>query len=112
MAVGDRTEKRFYGPTALSSNAGSPTVLYVTFSREWITKQFVFTNTSGSEALIYVAIGDPATAGNRVLSALPIAGNDVVVWDTALVLTDADSIQAYADRSGVNMTLMGWEKQV
>ena len=112
MAVGDRTEKRFAGPQELSSNSGSPTVITVTTSRQWTTKQFVLTNTSGSEALVYLSIGSPTTAANRVLSALAIAANDVVVWDTALVLESGQTIQGYADRGGVNITLMGWEKEV
>ena len=110
MAVGDRTEKRFAGPTALGTTNG--TVATVPASRQWTTKQFVFTNTAGAEALIYIAIGSAGTASNRVLSGLPIAAGDVVVWDTALVLDAAETIQGYADRSGVNVTLVGWEKEV
>lgn len=112
MAVGDRVEKRIYGPAALSATAGSPTIITVTASRQWTTKQFVFTNTSGSEALLYVSIGAVGTVGNRVLSALPIAANDVIVWDTAIVLEAGETLQCYADRSGVNLTAVGWEKQV
>lgn len=112
MAVGDRTEKRFYGPAALSATAGSPTIATVPASRQWTTKQFIFSNTSGSEALIYVSIGAVATVSNRVLSALPIASGDVVVWDTALVLDAGETLQCYADRTGVNITMVGWEKQV
>lgn len=112
MAVGDRAEKRFYGPTTLSASAGSPSTTTVPSSRQWTTKQFVFTNTSGAEALVYLSIGSPSTTANRVLSGLPIAANDVVIWDTALVLDAAETIQGYADRSGVNITIMGWEKEV
>jgi hypothetical protein len=112
MAIGDRVEKRMFGPEVLSATAGSPTITTVSTGYQWTTKQFVFTNTSGSEALVYVSIGAIGTAGNRVLSALPIAGNDVVVWDTALVVNSAETVQAYADRTGVNMTMVGWEKQV
>lgn len=110
MAVGDRTEKRLAGPAVLgTSNA---TVATVPASRQWTTKQFIFTNTAGAEALVYLAIGTSATASNRVLSGLPIAAGDVVVWDTALVLDAAETLQGYADRSGVNITAVGWEKQV
>lgn len=110
MAVGDRVEKRVAGPAVMStSNAVIGTV---PASRQWTMKQIVFTNTSGSEALVYLAVGTSATVSNRVLSGLPIAGGDVVVWDTALVLDAAETLQGYADRSGVNVTVMGWEKQV
>lgn len=110
MAVGDRTEKRLSGPAVLgTSNA---TIATVPASRAWVLKQVVLTNTSGVEALVYVAVGSAATASNRVLSALPIAANDTVVWDTALVLTAAETLQGYADRSGVNCTVVGWEKEV
>lgn len=112
MAVGDRVEKRMFGPSVLSATAGSPTVATVPTGYQWTTKQFVFTNTSGSDALVYVSVGAMGTVGNRVLNALPIAGFDVVVWDTALVVNSAETVQAYADRSGVNLTMVGWEKQV
>lgn len=110
MAVGDRAEKRFAGPTGLGTSNG--TIATVPASRQWTTKQFVFTNTSGVEALIYIAVGTAATASNRLISALPIAASDTVVWDTALVLDAAETIQGYADRSGVNITIVGWEKEV
>lgn len=110
MAVGDRTEKRLDGPEALgTSNA---TIATVPSARNWVLKQVIFTNTGGSEALIYLAVGSAATASNRVLSALPIAAYDTIVWDTALVLTAGETLQGYADRSGVNITVMGWEKEV
>ncbi len=110
MAVGDRTEKRLDGPAELPTSNG--TLATVPSSRQWVLKQVVFTNTSGVEALIYLAIGSAATAANRVLSALPIAAYDTIVWDTALVLDAAETLQGYADRSGVNCTVMGWEKEV
>jgi len=112
MAVGDRVEARMFGPSGLSSTAGSPTITTVPSGYQWTTKQFVFTNTSGSDALVYVSIGAMGTTGNRVLNALPIAGFDVVVWDTALVVNSTETVQAYADRTGVNMTMVGWEKEV
>lgn len=110
MAVGDRTEKRLAGPTGLGTSNG--TIATVPASRQWTTKQIVFTNTSGVEALVYFAIGTSATAGNRIFSALPIAKDDTVVFDTALVVDAAETFQGYADRSGVNVTVVGWEKEV
>lgn len=109
MAVGDRTEKRLDGPEAMgTSNATFGTV---PASRNWVLKQVVFTNTGGAEALLYLAIGTAATASNRVISGLPIAAFDTIVWDTALVLTAGETLQGYADRTGVNITVMGWEKE-
>lgn len=110
MAVGDRVEKRVIGPVALGTSNG--TLGTVGASKQWTTKQFIFTNTSGAEALIYLAIGTSATASNRLFSALPIAFNDTIVFDTALVLDATETIQGYADRAGVNVTVVGWEKSV
>lgn len=110
MAVGDRTEKRLAGPTAMTTASAIISSPVTGFNH--VVKQVVFTNTGGSEALLYVAIGTANTPGNRVLSALPIAAYDTIVWDTALVLYANESLQAYADRNGVNITVMGWEKQV
>lgn len=110
MAVGDRTEKRLAGPSALGTT--NATIATVPTARQWTTKQIIFTNTSGLEALIYFAIGSAATAANRVFSALPIAKDDTVVFDTALVVNAAETFQGYADRAGVNVTVVGWEKEV
>jgi hypothetical protein len=110
MAAGDRTEKRLDGPAEMPTS--NDTLATVPASRQWTLKQVVFTNTGGAEALIYLAIGSAATASNRVLSALPIAAYDTIVWDTALVLEAAETLQGFADRAGVNCTVMGWEKEV
>jgi hypothetical protein len=110
MSVGDRTEKRLAGPAALGTSNG--TVATVPSARQWTTKQIIFTNTSGVEALVYFAIGTSATAANRVFSALPIAISDTVVFDTALVVNAAETFQGFADRAGVNVTVVGWEKEV
>lgn len=109
MAVGNRTEKRLDGPAEFATS--NATLATVPSSRQWTLKQVVFTNTGGAEALIYLAIGTAATASNRVLSALPIAAYDTIVWDTALVLEAAETLEGFADRAGVNCTVMGWEKE-
>lgn len=108
MAVGDRSEKRLAGPTALGTTNG--TIATVPSARQWTTKQVIFTNTSGIEALVYFAIGSAGTAANRIFSALPIAKDDTVVFDTALVVDAAETFEGYADRAGVNVTVVGWEK--
>ena len=110
MAVGDRVEKRLAGPVALGTSNG--TIGTVPSSRQWTTKQVIFTNTNGIEALVYFAVGSAGTASNRIFSALPIAFNDTVVFDTALVLDASETFQGYADRAGVNVTVVGWEKEV
>jgi hypothetical protein len=109
MASGDRTEKLLYGPYGLGTSDSwivSPSAGYT-----WIIKQIIFCNTSGVEALIYMALGSAATAGNRFMSALPIAINDTIVLDTALVLESSTQLYGYADRAGVNVFLIGWERQ-
>ena len=107
--AGERVETRMIGPVVMGTS-NAILGIAVPSGKQWTTKQFIFTNTSGAEALIYLAIGSSVTAGNRILSALPVAAGDVVVWDTALVLNALESIQGYADRAGVNITVVGWEK--
>lgn len=110
MAAGDRTEKRMVGPVALTtSNATVGSA--VPANRQWTTKQFIITNTNTIDVLVYLAIGTAATASNRVLSALPVGANDTVVWDTALVLDAAEQLYGYSDYTGVNITVVGWEKE-
>ena len=111
MAVGDRSESRLVGPVALTtSNATVGSA--VAASRVWVIKQITLCNTSGNEALVYLAIGTAATASNRFMSATPIANSDVMVLDTGIVMTAGEQLYGYADRAGVNIIVNGWIKEV
>ena len=111
MAVGDRTEKRLGGPTQLGTS--TTTVGTVPSSRNWVIKQIIICNTDTVDRTISLSIGSAATAANRIMSALPIGANDLMVFDTALVLTAAETLQGLADSASVvNVTLVGWEKEV
>ena len=58
-----------------------------------------------------LAIGTSATAANRLMSALPIGANDVMIWDTALVLLTTETLTGLSDTaSKVNVTVVGWDK--
>ena len=111
MAVGDRTEKRLGGPTQLGTS--TTTVGTVPSARNWVIKQIIICNTDTVDRTISLAIGSAATASNRIMSALPIGANDLMVFDTALVLTATETLQGLADSASVvNVTLVGWEKEV
>ncbi len=111
MAVGDRTESRLGGPTQLGTT--TTTIATVAASRVEVIKQIIVTNTDTVDRTFSLAIGTAATAANRIISQLPIGANDIVVFDTALVLTAAETLQGLADvASVVNVTVIGWEKEV
>lgn len=111
MALGDRREERLLGPQVLPTSTTTNTLFTVGGTSNYILKQVILTNTNGVEALVYLGVNGTAAA-NRVISALPIAANDVIVWDTALVLSSYDTLRGYADRDGVNITVVGWVKEV
>ena len=112
MAVGDRVEKKFFGPTTLGASSAALGSA-VASGYEQVVKQIVICNTSGIDALVYLAIGSAATAGNRFISALPIAANDLMVFDTGIVLSAGDQFYGYSDyASAVNVMAVGWEKQI
>ncbi len=111
MAVGDRTESRLGGPTQL----GTTTTTIVTAAAGYadIIKQIIIANTDTVDRTVTLAIGSAATAANRIMSALPIGANDLMVWDTAIVLNPGETLQGLSDTaSKVNVTAVGWEKQV
>lgn len=111
MAVGDRTETRLGGPTQLGTT--TTTIATVASSRVEVIKQIIITNTDTVDRTFSLAIGTAATAANRIISQLPIGANDIMVFDTALVLTAAETLQGLADvASVVNVTVIGWEKEV
>jgi hypothetical protein len=111
MAVGDRTELRLGGPTQLNTN--TTTIATVATSRVEVLKQIIITNTDTVDRTVSLAIGNAAVAANRLMSQLPIGANDIMVFDTALVLTAGETLQGLADaNSVVNVTVIGWEKEV
>jgi hypothetical protein len=113
LAVGDRTEKRLVGPVKLTATANSTLGSAVASGRAWVVKQIVFCNTDGTDRLLYFAVNTTATVDNRIFWALPIAANDTIIWDTALVLNATDQFYGYSDTTDkVTFTAVGWEKEV
>lgn len=110
MASGDRTEARLCAPTQLGTS--TTTLFTVAAGRTYVAKQIIITNTDTVDRTVTLAIGTAATASNRIMSALPIGANDVMVLDTALVLNAAETFQGLSDAaSKVNVTVIGWDKQ-
>ncbi len=110
MAIGDRNESRLGGPIQLGTS--TTTIATAATGYAEIIKQIIITNTDTIDRTVTLAIGSAATAANRLLSALPIGANDVMIWDTALVLNAGETLQGLSDTaSKVTVTVVGWEKQ-
>jgi hypothetical protein len=110
MAIGDRNEARLGGPVQL----GTSTTTIVTAATGYadIIKQIIIANTDTVDRTVTLAIGSAATAANRIMSALPIGANDLMVWDTAIVLNAGETLQGLSDTAAkVTVTAVGWEKQ-
>ena len=109
MAIGDRNESRLGGPTQLGTSTTTLCTAATGYSE--IIKQVVICNTDTVDRTVTLAIGSAATAANRLFSALPIGANDVMIWDTALVLLTTETLQGLSDTaSKVNVTVVGWDK--
>lgn len=111
MAVGDRSEGRLVGPIEFPTSNGTLGAS-VAASRVWVVKQITLCNTAGTDAVVYLAIGTAATAANRIMSALPIAASDTLVFDTGIVMSAGEYLYGYADRAGINIVVNGWIKEV
>jgi hypothetical protein len=110
MAIGDRSESRLGGPIQLGTS--TTTIATAATGYAEIIKQIIITNTDTVDRTVTLAIGSAATAANRLLSALPIGANDVIVWDTAIVLATGETLQGLSDTAAkVTVTVVGWEKQ-
>jgi hypothetical protein len=110
MAVGDRTEARLGGPTQLSTT--TTTICTAASGYNEIIKQIIICNTDTVDRTVTLAIGNASVASNRLMSSLPIGANDIMVFDTAIVLSATETLQGLADaNSVVNVTAVGWEKQ-
>lgn len=110
MASGDRTESRLGGPTQLGTS--TTTIATVSAGFTEVIKQIIIANTDTVDRTVTLAIGSAATAANRIMSALPIGANDIMIWDTALVLNAGETLQGLSDTaSRVNVTVVGWIKE-
>lgn len=127
MAVGDRAEYRLNNTSSGSPSVGdtpvastqlgtsTTTIATPPSSYQYIVKQIIICNTDTVERLVSLSINTAATLSNRFVSALPIAANDTIVLDTALVVNGfaSETIQGLADTaSKVNVIVVGWYKQV
>jgi hypothetical protein len=109
MASGDRVESRLGGPVQLGTS--TTTICTAASGVTEVIKQIVLCNTDTVDRTVTLAIGSAATAANRLMSSLPIGANDVMVWDTALVLLTGETLQGLSDTaSKVTVTVVGWEK--
>lgn len=111
MAVGDRVETRLVGPVSLAtSNTAIGSA--VAANRVWVIKQITICNASGADAIATLAIGTADTTSNRFMSNLPLATSNTAVFDTGIVMTAGEQLFGFADRSGVNVIINGWVKEV
>ena len=109
MASGDRVESRLGGPVQLGTT--TTTICTAGAGITEVIKQIIITNTDTVDRTVTLAIGNAAVASNRILSALPIGANDIMVFDTALVLLTTETLQGLSDTAAkVNVTAVGWEK--
>ena len=126
MAVGDRSEWRLNDTTitgGTSSVGGTPVaatplgttttvVATVPSGYQYIVKQVIICNTDTQDRVLSLAIGTAATAANRFVSILPVAGSDTIVLDTGIILNAGETIQGLSDTGAkVNIVLLGWHKQ-
>lgn len=105
-----RTEARLLGPTAITtSNVAVGTAPALT---AWVIKQIIMCNTNnGTDANVSIGInGTAATAANCVFYNYPIGGNDTVVLDCSIYLAAGETLNAIADRTGVNIIAYGFTK--
>jgi len=110
MAIGDRNESRLGGPIQLGTT--TTTICTAATGYAEIIKQIIICNTDTIDRTVTLAIGSAATAANRLMSALPIGANDIMVFDTAIVLAAGETLQGLSDTaSKVTVTAVGWEKQ-
>ena len=110
MAIGDRNEARLGGPVQLGTT--TTTICTAATGYAEIIKQIIICNTDTIDRTVTLAIGSAATAANRLMSALPIGANDLMVFDTAIVLNAGETLQGLSDTAAkVTVTAVGWEKQ-
>lgn len=111
MAAGDRNETRLVGPISLPTSNGAVGSVVPT-ARVWVIKQVTICNASGSDAIMTLAIGTAETTANRFMSNMPIPASDTAVFDTGIVMVAGEQLFGFADRSGVNVIINGWVKEV
>lgn len=111
MASGDVFPKLLASPTLLGTT--TTTLFTVPAGHQYAVKQIIVCNTGGLERLVTLAKDSAATAGNCFVYRLPVAKDDTVVLDTALVLEAGETIQGLSDTgSVVTVTVTGWDREI
>ena len=109
MATGDRNETRLIGPSSLSATDAGLGAAVVASNFNWVIKQIILCNTSGTDRLVYLGVGGAATGGtsssicrtgNSVLSLNPSAGyaSSSITWQES---PDSTTL-VYATITGAN----------
>ena len=111
MASGDVFPKLLNSPDFLGTT--TTTLFTVPTGHQYAIKQIIVCNTDGVERLVTLAKGSAATAENCFVYRLPMAFNDTVVLDTALVLEAGETIQGLSDTADkVTVTITGWDREI
>jgi hypothetical protein len=88
------------------------TLFTVPSGRQYTIKQIIICNTDGVDRTITLGIGG-VTAPVAAVFQLPIAGYDVAVLDTGLVLEAGETLQGCSDTaSKVTVTVTGWDRTI
>jgi hypothetical protein len=110
MAAGDVVPLRLGGPTQLGTSA--TTLFTVPAGRQYTTKQIIICNTDNIDRIVTLGIGG-VTAALSVVFQMPIAGNDTIVLDTALVFAATQTLQGVSDTaSKITVTATGWDREI
>jgi hypothetical protein len=106
------TQKRLFGPAAaVTSPTDDATGRYVVpTATTTIVKQILFCNTSSSAGTVRLAVGTTATAANRIISDLTVAGNETISFNCSLVMTAAEKLFFVANATTMTITVNGVEE--
>jgi len=101
-------ESRILNPTVIGISSA---VIHTTpANHRVVMKQLIICNTNGVDAWFSLAIDGAASApANCVFFRMTVGAYDTLILDTQIVLEVTDTIEAMADRTGVNITIVGWD---
>lgn len=102
---------RFGPKAAVTTYTDSASGRYTpTLSTVATVKQVIFCNTAGSSATVTLGIGTSDVAANRLLSAMTLAANETLTFNTNVRLTDSDKLYFLASAATVTVTINAYEE--
>lgn len=100
-----------FGPKAgVTTYTDTTSGRYTPSASTAIVKQVVFCNTAGTAATVTLGVGTSDVAANRIISAMSIAANETMTYNTNIYMTSSEKLYFVTSATTVTVTINSYEE--